>query len=80
MEKAKRDCVPVKVELQVDDDFAASQLDPALPAKKKLPFLDDVALTIDEGIRKLKPGMPLKKRVSTWLLEGPCPLSNITAR
>jgi hypothetical protein len=80
MEKAKRDCVPVKVELQVEDDFVEAPLNPALPAKKNLPFLDDVAHTANDGIRNLKPGTPLKKRVNTWLLEGPSPVSKITAR
>jgi hypothetical protein len=72
MDKAKRDGVPVKVEVQHDSVFPAVPLNPALPAKKRLPFFEDVVISLDQSVRKLKPGMPVKKRVNPWLLESPC--------
>jgi hypothetical protein len=80
MEKAKRDGVPVKVEPPIGKDLVAVPLNPALPAKKRLPFLNDVAHAVNDSVRKLKPGMPLKKRVSSWLLENPIPFAGIEAR
>jgi len=72
MDKAKRDGVPVKVEVQHDSVFPAVSLSPALPAKKSLSFFEDVVISLDQSVRKLKPGMPVKKRVNPWLLENPC--------
>eukprot|EP00427_Karlodinium_veneficum_P002152 CAMPEP_0169156962 /NCGR_PEP_ID=MMETSP1015-20121227/54322_1 /TAXON_ID=342587 /ORGANISM="Karlodinium micrum, Strain CCMP2283" /LENGTH=298 /DNA_ID=CAMNT_0009227849 /DNA_START=83 /DNA_END=976 /DNA_ORIENTATION=- len=66
MDKAKRDGVPVKVEVQHDSVFPAVLLNPALPAKKRLPFFEDVVISLDQNVRKLKPGMPVKKRVNPW--------------
>jgi hypothetical protein len=78
MEKAKHDGVPLKVEPQIALDWPTASLNPAVPAKKKLPF--DVASSMDQSVRKLKPGMPVKKRVSPWLVEHPSAANTVTPR
>jgi hypothetical protein len=79
IEKAKRDGLPVKVESQVGHDHATVPLNPALPAKKKLPFLDDLPIS-DQSMRSLKPGVPAKKRVSPWLLQSADSTVKVTPR
>jgi len=69
MDQAKRDEAPLKVHMEAGIR-AAKNLDPARPAKKK-PILADVALSSTKGFHKLKPGMPVKKRVTPWLLAEP---------
>jgi hypothetical protein len=80
MEKAKRHGVPLKVEPQIDNDLPIVPLKSALPAKKMLPFLNEVANSFDQSIRKLKPGMPVKKRVTPWLLEHSSPIVSVAPR
>lgn len=74
IEKAKRDGAPVKVEPSAAIGCTTVSLDPAMPAKKRLPFRD-LGSSINENLRRLKPGMPLKKCVTPWLLEDPIKLA-----
>jgi hypothetical protein len=78
MEKAKHDGVPLKVEPQIALDWPTASLNPAVPAKKKLPF--DIASSMTQNVRKLKPGTPVKKRVDPWLLEDPSTASTVAPR
>lgn len=71
MDKAKRDAAPLKVQMEVSLNlktfsFVNSLLDPLQPVKKR-PILDD----FDLDKQRVKPGEPLKKRVTPWLLEAP---------
>lgn len=79
LEKAKRDGLPVKVESQFDNDFATIPLNPAVPAKKKLPFVDNLASS-GQSMRRLKPGVPVKKHVNPWLLQSADTIVKLTPR
>jgi hypothetical protein len=74
MERASRDGLPLKVQpLNVSCfEKTASALNPELPAKKRLPRLDGDT-PVEQNIRRVKPGVPVKKRVNAWLLEEPFP-------
>jgi hypothetical protein len=78
MEKAKQDGVPLKVEPQIALGLPTASLNPAVPAKKKLPFA--VARSVNQSVRKLKPGTPVKKRVDPWLLEDPSTVNTVAPR
>jgi len=79
MEKAKQDGVPLKVQPLVAMSSSTALLDPTVPAKKKLPF-PDFANSASQSLRKLKPGLPVKKRVVPWLLEDPSSSVQATPR
>lgn len=66
IDQAKREAAPLKVQMesQVQAELRENVLDPMQPVKKRLP--DSV-----QGLPKLTPGMPAKKRVTPWLLEQP---------
>lgn len=70
MEKARRGVDPLKVEPSFAMGLAKVGLDPFMPAKKRLPFFDGES-SFNDNLRGLKPGMPLKKRVTAWLLTDP---------
>jgi hypothetical protein len=72
MEKAKRSGLPLKVQPPSEYGSVDTALDPELPAKKRLLSFDGVQ-SVDQSIRKLRLGFPVKKRVSPWLLEEPFP-------
>jgi hypothetical protein len=80
MEKARRHGVPLKVEPLIGNDLPSVPLKSILPAKKMLPFRDEVSDSFDQNLRKLKPGMPVKKRVTPWLLEHSSPIVSVAPR
>lgn len=71
LDKAKLNGAPLKVQMEGHTNFTASKivkklLDPTQPVKKA-PLLPDC----DHWFEKLKPGEPVKKRVTPWLLADP---------
>jgi hypothetical protein len=76
MEKARRDGLPLKVQAHNEYAFGKMVLNPELPAKKRLPCFDGakpMKLGLEQNIQKVKPSLPVKKRVNAWLLEEPFP-------
>lgn len=67
--KARQDAMPVKVALPELAMLPCTKiLDPTLPVKKKSAFANSVG---EVALQKLEPSMPVKKRVSAFLLTEP---------
>jgi hypothetical protein len=69
--KAKHEAMPVKVVLPDLAATCAKMLDPTLPVKKKPAFADSLGDAANMSMHKLEPGIPAKKRVSTFLFTEP---------
>lgn len=69
--KAKHESMPVKVVLPELAASCAKMLDPTLPVKKKPAFADSLGDAANMSMHKLEPGIPAKKRVSTFLFTEP---------
>lgn len=73
MEKAKQDRMPLKVSmLQEGAPIRKEGLDPMMPAKKR-PILPE-RVPSAELLRRLEPGVPVKKRITPWLTAEPARL------
>mmetsp|Transcript_17391 Transcript_17391/g.38027 ORF Transcript_17391/g.38027 Transcript_17391/m.38027 type:complete len:300 (-) Transcript_17391:96-995(-) len=68
--KAKRDSIPIKVGLPAQFDVPSKTLDPSLPVKKSLAFIE-FAPASAAALWRLQPDIPVKKRVPLFLLEEP---------
>lgn len=71
LNKAKVDGAPLKVQMEAQSDVAETKfvknlLDPTQPVKKK-----PILANFDQISHQLKPGEPLKKHVTPWLLADP---------
>jgi hypothetical protein len=70
MQKAKLDGVPLKVSMlsisQEEAPVPHRVLDPMMPAKKR-PILTEASF----GCARLQPGVPVKKRITPWMLAEP---------
>lgn len=71
MEKAKQDGLPIKISMlhgSADIQKRTPPLDPTMPVKKRPIMSGSVA---QELLDRLKPGVPVKKRVTPWILAEP---------
>lgn len=69
---AKRDGVPLKVKITGPREAGLrNRLNPALPAKKKPVFAEFAGTEAAVALRRLEPGMPVKKCVPGFLLDEP---------
>jgi len=71
LNKAKVDGAPLKVQMEAQNNVAETKfvknlLDPTQPVKKK-----PILANFDQFSQQLKPGEPLKKHVTPWLLADP---------
>mmetsp|Transcript_34328 Transcript_34328/g.61848 ORF Transcript_34328/g.61848 Transcript_34328/m.61848 type:complete len:441 (-) Transcript_34328:150-1472(-) len=73
--KAKREEVPLKVWLCDSVSTRITGLDPQVPAKKRPVFGETAGPGPAAALRRLEPGMPVKKRVSKFFLEEPLMMS-----
>jgi len=70
--RAKRQSLPLKLQLPAHLERACRLLDPSMPAKKKPAYVEFSAATVAD-MQTLDPNMPLKKTVSRFLLENSQP-------
>lgn len=73
--KAKREEMPLKVWLCDSISALTSGLDPKVPAKKRPVFSEIAGPDVAAALRRLEPGMPVKKRVPKFFLEEPLMIS-----
>lgn len=66
--RAKRQSLPLKLQLPAHLERARRQLDPSMPAKKRPAYMEFSTITVAD-MQTLDPNMPLKKTVSEFLLE-----------
>jgi len=71
--RAKRQALPLKLQLPAHLERAGRQLDPSMPAKKRPAYVEFTTATVAD------PNMPLKKMVSRFLLENSQPVMTIVA-
>jgi len=76
--RAKRQSLPLKLQLPAHLERARRQLDPSMPAKKRPAYVEFSTITVAD-MRKLDPTMPLKKTVSKFLLENSQPTETYLA-
>ena len=72
--RAKRQSLPLKLQLPAHLERARRRLDPSMPAKKKPAYVEFSTATVAD-IQTLDPNMPLKKTVSRFLLENSQPIA-----
>lgn len=70
--RAKRQSLPLKLQLPTHLERARRQLDPSMPAKKRPAYVEFSKVTVAD-MQTLDPNMPLKKTVSKFLLENSQP-------
>jgi len=68
---AKREGIPLKVKLSDLEAGLRRSMNPALPAKKRPVFAEFAGSEAALALRRLEPGMPVKKCVPSFLLEDP---------
>jgi len=73
--RAKRQALPLKLQLPAHLERARRQLDPSMPAKKRPAYMEFTTATVAD-MQKLDPNMPLKKTVSRFLLENSQPAAS----
>jgi hypothetical protein len=74
MEKARQEREPLKVAMMQEPAFTVHKrrLHPEMPAKKRLIFAEGYpGASAQELVRQLQPWMPVKKRISPWLVAEP---------
>jgi hypothetical protein len=82
IQKAKQDGTPLKVSmLHGGMDAPRKLLDPTVPAKKK-PILQEAGpgVSTQYVVRSLEPGVPVKKRITAWLVVDPVRVLPATPR
>jgi len=72
--RAKRQSLPLKLQLPAHLERACRRLDPSMPAKKKPAYVEFSTATVAD-MQTLDPNMPLKKTVSRFLLENSQPIA-----
>ena len=76
--RAKRQSLPLKLQLPAHLERARRQLDPSMPAKKRPAYMEFSTITVAD-MQTLDPTMPLKKTVSKFLLEDSQPTETYLA-
>jgi len=76
--RAKRQSLPLKLQLPAHLERARRQLDPSMPAKKRPAYVEYSTITVAD-MQTLDLTMPLKKTVSKFLLENSLPTETYLA-